>query len=119
MKTRHTDITCQPIAVSNEDGTMRVLHPLLASRSRRLTHWLAVQLGVERPHDAGLWLRRIFIRPKKAVTLSIHQVPDPLHLLGLQLGLKQRGGKARQGGDKLSLQPAPARRTEIEQRFVA
>ncbi|MFC7287515.1 hypothetical protein ACFQPC_05630 [Herminiimonas glaciei] len=119
MKTHDTGITCKPIAVSNEDGTMRVLHPLLASRSRRLTHWLAVQLGVERPHDAGLWLQRLFIRPKKAVTLSIHQVPDPLHVLGVRLGLKRRNGKTRQGGDKLSLQPAPAHHTEIEQRFVA
>ncbi|ABR91178.1 Hypothetical protein mma_1626 [Janthinobacterium sp. Marseille] len=114
MKTSHT-----AIAVSNEDGTMRVLHPLLASRSRRLTHWLAMQLGVERPHEAGLWLQRIFIRPKKAVTLNIHQVPDPLHLLGLRFNLKNQHAKALRGRDKLSFQPASSKSTESEQRFVA
>lgn len=90
MKPHHRTITVQPIAVNNDDGTLRVIHPLLASRARRMTHWLATQLGVERPHDAGLWLLRVFIRPKKPVSLTLQQVPDPLHLLATRLGVKNQ-----------------------------
>lgn len=90
MKPNHRPLSIKPITVDNNDGTLRVIHPLLASRARRMTHWLATQLGVERPHDAGLWLLRVFIRPKKAVSLTLQQVPDPLHLLAARLDVKNR-----------------------------
>lgn len=90
MKANRRPLSIQPIAVNNEDGTLRVVHPLLATRARRMTHWLATQLGVERPHDAGLWLLRVFIRPKKASNLTLQQVPDPFHLLATRLGVKNQ-----------------------------
>lgn len=140
MKPNRNSIFVQPIAVNNDDGTLRVVHPLLASRARRMTHWLATQLGVERPHEAGLWLQRVFIRPKKAVSLALHQVPDPLHMLATRLGVKNQRSpqewllrtfvmpaqplapqelRLPAEADKLARRPATTAKTDTEQRYAA
>ncbi|RQO36376.1 hypothetical protein DBR37_08680 [Herminiimonas sp. KBW02] len=139
MKTHRTTISVQSVTVNNEDGTLRVMHPLLASRARRVTHWLALQLGVERPHDAGLWLRRIFVRPEQTVNLTLQQVPDPLHVLATHLGVKNRHSPLEwllrtffiapktvvqqelrlSPDDTLTRRPAAAQKPASEQRYAA
>lgn len=99
MKTKRYNSTVQPVAVNNDDGTLRLIHPLLASRTRRMTHWLATQLGVKNQRSLQEWLLRVFVMP-----------PQPVTQPGLRLSADI---------DELPRSPAALSKTNTEQRYAA